>query len=73
MVGSFIDAKELVRAKIREKIGTAAFVICSSGDFMDGVVGIVALLGTVPDGKIGRYFFFKEKKQYVNLSIDTDM
>lgn len=54
MVGSFIDAKELVRDKIREKIGTAAFVICSSGDFMDGVVGIVALLGTVPDGKIGR-------------------
>jgi hypothetical protein len=54
MVGSFIDAKELVRDKIREKTGTTAFVICSSGDFMDGVVGIVALLGTVPDGKIGR-------------------
>jgi hypothetical protein len=28
---------------------------------MDGVVGIVALLGTVPDGKIGRYFFSKKK------------
>ncbi|XP_021315431.1 uncharacterized protein LOC8081647 isoform X2 [Sorghum bicolor] len=55
MVGSFIDAKELVRDKIRENIGTAACVVCSSGDFfVDDVVGIVALLGTVPDGKISR-------------------
>nr|XP_034592299.1 structural maintenance of chromosomes flexible hinge domain-containing protein GMI1 [Setaria viridis] len=55
IVGSFIDAKELIRNKIREKIGTAAFVLCSSGEsFMEGVVGIVALLGTVPDRKIGR-------------------
>lgn len=55
MVGSLIDAKELIRDKIREKIGTAAFVICSRGGFfMDDIFGIVALLGTVPDGKLGR-------------------
>ena len=56
MVGYFIDAKELVRHKIREKLGTAAFVLLSSRRecFIDDFVGIVALLGTVPDIKIGR-------------------
>ncbi|CAL4969818.1 unnamed protein product [Urochloa decumbens] len=55
MVGSLFDANEAIRHKIVEKIGTAAFVLCSSGDcFMDGVVGIVALLGTVSDSKISK-------------------
>lgn len=55
MVRSSINAKELTRHKIREIIGTAAFVLCSSGEcFMDDIVGIVALLGTVPDSSIGR-------------------
>ena len=54
MVGYFIDAKELIRHKIREKPGTAAFVLCSSECFMDDFVGIVALLGTVPNSKIGK-------------------
>jgi len=54
MVGYLIDAKELIRHKIREKPGTAAFVLCSSECFMDDFVGIVALLGTVPNSKIGK-------------------
>jgi len=41
MVGYFIDAKELVRHKIREKLGTAAFVLLSSRRecFIDDFVG----------------------------------
>ncbi|WVZ76730.1 hypothetical protein U9M48_024677 [Paspalum notatum var. saurae] len=40
---------------LKEKIGTAAYVVCSNRHcFMDDVVGVVALLGTVPDRKIGR-------------------
>ena len=57
MVGSFIDAKELIRDKIREKIGTAAFLICSSGGFfMDDIVGILALLANLA----GNFFFSKQ-------------
>ncbi|CAN6251311.1 unnamed protein product [Urochloa humidicola] len=54
MAGSFIDANEVIRHKVREKIGTAAFVLCSSGECKDGVVGIVALLGTISDSKLSK-------------------
>ncbi|KAJ1279147.1 hypothetical protein BS78_04G132700 [Paspalum vaginatum] len=55
MVGAYISAKELTHHKITEKIGTAAYVVCSNREcFMDNVVGVVALLGTVPDRKISR-------------------
>uniref|UniRef100_A0ACD5Y7W9 Uncharacterized protein n=1 Tax=Avena sativa TaxID=4498 RepID=A0ACD5Y7W9_AVESA len=61
--GSAIVAKELTRHKIEENVGTAAAVLCNissstcyqSGQrFRDGVVGIVALLGTVADRKLSR-------------------
>uniref|UniRef100_A0ACD6AIA4 Uncharacterized protein n=1 Tax=Avena sativa TaxID=4498 RepID=A0ACD6AIA4_AVESA len=61
--GSAIGAKELTRHKIEENVGTAAAVVCNissstfyqSGQcFRDGVVGIVALLGTVADRKLSR-------------------
>ncbi|KAL6640164.1 hypothetical protein ACP70R_022013 [Stipagrostis hirtigluma subsp. patula] len=56
-VGSLINAMELTRHKIVENIGTAASVLCSisSGEhFIDDVIGVVALLGTVTDSKISR-------------------
>ncbi|TVU00155.1 hypothetical protein EJB05_54466 [Eragrostis curvula] len=53
-VGSFIDAKELIRLKIMETMGSAAYVLCSNEHFMHDIIGTVALLGTVADNKIGR-------------------
>ncbi|KAM0881716.1 hypothetical protein ACQ4PT_032768 [Festuca glaucescens] len=55
--GSATGAKELTRHKIEENVGTAAAVLCTLSSrqcFMDDVVGIVALLGTVADRKMSR-------------------
>jgi hypothetical protein len=54
--GSATVAKELTRHKIEENVGTAAAVLCtlSRQRFMDDVVGIVALLGTVEDRNMSR-------------------